>query len=73
MGSVHAGAMYSKRDKRYAYATNSNYGRRNGTTCSVGGPTFPWVDEDNGNPTRNPVYETSSANTAQPCSQLFKL
>lgn len=61
--SVHAGAMYSKRDKRYAYATNS-------TTADVWyymfrwGPTFPWVDEDNGNPTRNPVYETSSANTA---------
>ena len=51
--SVHAGAMYSKRDKRYAYATNS-------TTADVWyymfrwGPTFPWVDEDNGNPTGTP-------------------
>ena len=61
--SIHAGAMYSKRDKRYAYATSSS-------TADVWyymfrwGPTFPWVNEDNGNPTRNPVYETSSANTA---------
>ena len=60
---IHAGAMYSKRDQRYAYATNSS-------TADVWyymfrwGPTFPWEPEDNGKVTRNPVYETSAANTA---------
>ena len=62
--SVHAGLMYSKTQKRWAYATSS-------TTADIWyymyrwGPTFPMVyDDENGNPIRNATYETSFANTA---------
>jgi TonB-linked SusC/RagA family outer membrane protein len=59
---VTAGAMYSKRNKRYAYATSST---------SVDpwlylyrwAPTYPMTTED-GDPIRSPAYEMSAANTA---------
>jgi len=59
---VTAGAMYSKRNKRYAYATSST---------SVDpwlylyrwGPTYPMTTED-GDPLRSPAYEYSASNTA---------
>lgn len=59
---VYAGAMYSKRLKRYAYATSS-------TTADPWlylyrwGPTYPMTTED-GDPLRSPAYEVSAANTA---------
>ncbi len=59
---VTAGTMYSKRLKRYAYATNS-------TTADPWlylyrwGPTYPMTTED-GDPLRSPVYEMEAANTA---------
>jgi len=59
---IYTGAMFSKRIKRYAYATNS-------TTADPWlylyrwGPTYPMTTED-GNPLRSPVYEMSAANTA---------
>lgn len=60
--NVYAGAMYSKRLKRYAYATSS-------TTADPWlylyrwGPTYPMTTED-GDPLRSPAYEVSAANTA---------
>lgn len=60
--SVHAGALYSKRNKRYAYATNS-------TTADPWlylyrwGPLYPLTTED-GDPIRSPVSETAQANAA---------
>jgi TonB-linked SusC/RagA family outer membrane protein len=59
---VFGGAMFSKRIKRYAYATNS-------TTADPWlyiyrwGPTFPFTTED-GEPIRNSAYEMAAANTA---------
>ena len=59
---VHAGTMYSKRLKRYPYATNS-------TTADPWlylyrwGPTYPMTTED-GDPLRSPVSEMEQANTA---------
>jgi len=59
---VYTGAMYSKRDKRYAYATNS-------TTADPWlylyrwGPTYPMTTED-GDPIRSPASEMASSNTA---------
>ena len=59
---VYGGAMYSKRVKSYAYATNS-------TTADPWlylyrwGPTYPMTTED-GNPLRSPAYEVGAANTA---------
>jgi TonB-linked SusC/RagA family outer membrane protein len=59
---ITAGAMYSKRNKRYAYATNS-------TTADPWlylyrwGPTYPMTTED-GDPLRSPAYEVAAANTA---------
>ncbi len=62
--SVHAGLMYSKTQKRWAYATSS-------TTADIWyymyrwGPTFPMAASDeSGNPLRNATYETAVANTA---------
>lgn len=61
---LHAGVMYSRSQKRNAYATAS-------TTADIWyylyrwGPTFPLtLSDENGNPIRNSVYETSVANTA---------
>lgn len=59
---VTGGAMYSKRVKRYGYATSS-------TTADPWlymyrwGPTYPMTTED-GNPLRNPAYELKVGNTA---------
>ncbi|HPJ77406.1 MAG TPA: TonB-dependent receptor [Prolixibacteraceae bacterium] len=59
---VYGGGMYSKRVKRYGYATNS-------TTADPWlyiyrwGPTYPMTTED-GNPLRSPAYELEAANTA---------
>jgi TonB-linked SusC/RagA family outer membrane protein len=56
------GAIYSKRVKNYAYATNS-------TTADPWlyvyrwAPTYPMTTED-GNPIRSPAYEVAAANTA---------
>ncbi len=62
--SVHAGLMYSKTQKRWAYATSS-------TTADIWyymyrwGPTYPMAETDEiGNPLRNATYETAVANTA---------
>lgn len=59
---IHGGVMYSKRVKRYAYATNS-------TTADPWlyiyrwGPTYPFTTED-GDPLRSPAFEMAQANTA---------
>lgn len=59
---VTSGMMYSKRIKRYAYATSS-------TTADPWlylyrwGPTYPMTTED-GDPLRSPASEVSQANTA---------
>lgn len=59
---ISTGAMYSKRDKRYAYATNS-------TTADPWlylyrwGATYPMTTED-GDPIRSPASEMAMANTA---------
>ncbi|MBE0679579.1 MAG: SusC/RagA family TonB-linked outer membrane protein [Bacteroidales bacterium] len=59
---VTAGALYSKRNKRYAYATSS-------TTADPWlylyrwAPTYPMTTED-GDPIRSPSYEMEAANTA---------
>lgn len=61
--TLRAGAIYSKRDKRYAYATNS-------TTSDPWlylyrwGPTMPMGFDDMGNELRSPASETRQANTA---------
>ncbi|MCK3683116.1 TonB-dependent receptor [Maribellus sp. YY47] len=59
---VHAGSIFSKRIKRYPYATSS-------TTADPWlylyrwAPIYPLTTED-GDPVRSPVSETSQANTA---------
>jgi TonB-linked SusC/RagA family outer membrane protein len=59
---VYSGFMYSRRLKRYAYATNS-------TTADPWlymyrwSPTYPWTTED-GDPIRCPANEMAAANTA---------
>ncbi|MBL7972777.1 MAG: SusC/RagA family TonB-linked outer membrane protein, partial [Prolixibacteraceae bacterium] len=59
---VTAGTMYSKRQKRYAYATSS-------TTADPWlyiyrwGPTYPFTTED-GDELRSPAFEMAAANTA---------
>lgn len=61
--TVRAGAIYSKREKRYAYATNS-------TTADPWlylyrwGPNMPLGYDDEGNIIRSPHSEVSQANTA---------
>lgn len=61
---LHAGLIYSRSQKRYAYATNS-------TSADIWyylyrwGPTFPLTTADeNGNPLRNFTCESAAANTA---------
>jgi TonB-linked SusC/RagA family outer membrane protein len=60
--SVNFGTVYSKRNKNYAYATNS-------TTADPWlyiyrwASTYPMVTED-GNPIRSPAFEMAAANTA---------
>ncbi len=59
---VYGGMLYSKRDKRYGYATNS-------TTADPWlyiyrwATTYPMTTED-GDPVRSPAYEMGAANTA---------
>ena len=59
---IYTGAMYSKRVKRYPYATNS-------TTADPWlylyrwGPTYPMTTED-GDPIRSPASELAQSNTA---------
>lgn len=59
---IYGGTMYSKRVKRYAYATNS-------TTADPWlyiyrwGPTYPFGTED-GESLRSPAFEMAQANTA---------
>lgn len=61
--TVRAGAIYSKRNKRYAYATNS-------TTADTWlylyrwGPSMPMGFDDQGRELRSPVSENRQANTA---------
>lgn len=61
--TVRAGAIFSKRDKRYAYATSS-------TTADPWlylyrwGPTMPMGFDDQGRELRSPVSELNQANTA---------
>jgi TonB-linked SusC/RagA family outer membrane protein len=61
--TVRAGAMYSRRDKQYPYATSS-------TTADPWlylyrwGPIYPFGNDQNGNPIRSPVSEYAAANTA---------
>ena len=61
--TVRAGAMYSKREKRYAYATSS-------TTADPWlylyrwGPNMPMGYDDEGNIIRSPHSEVAQANTA---------
>lgn len=61
--TVRAGAIYSKRDKRYAYATSS-------TTADPWlylyrwGPTIPMGYNEDGSELRSPASETHQANTA---------
>lgn len=59
---IYGGGMYSKREKRYGYATNS-------TTADPWlfmyrwAPTYPMTTED-GDPMRGPAYELEASNTA---------
>lgn len=59
---IYGGAMYSKREKRYAYSTNS-------TTADPWlyiyrwAATYPMTTED-GDPIRSPNYEMAASNTA---------
>lgn len=59
---VYAGAMFSKRDKRYAYATNS-------TTADPWLYLYRWaatypMSTEEGDPIRSPATEIAQANTA---------
>jgi TonB-linked SusC/RagA family outer membrane protein len=61
--TIRGGAMYSRRDKEYPYATSS-------TTADPWlylyrwGPIYPFGNDQNGNPIRSPVSEFGAANTA---------
>lgn len=61
--TIRGGAMYSRRDKQYPYATSS-------TTADPWlylyrwGPIYPFGNDQNGNPIRSPVSEFGAANTA---------
>ncbi|MCK9624855.1 MAG: SusC/RagA family TonB-linked outer membrane protein [Bacteroidales bacterium] len=70
---VHAGLMYSKTQKRWAYATSS-------TTADIWyymyrwGPTFPLVPVDEyGNNVRTTAYETATANAASDISSYSSI
>lgn len=61
--TARAGAIYSKRDKRYAYVTNS-------TTADPWLYLYRWsslypLTSEDGDPVRSPVSETNQANTAE--------
>jgi TonB-linked SusC/RagA family outer membrane protein len=61
--TIRGGAMYSRRDKEYPYATSS-------TTADPWlylyrwGPLYPFGNDQNGDPIRSPVSEYGAANTA---------
>jgi TonB-linked SusC/RagA family outer membrane protein len=61
--TIRGGAMYSRRDKEYPYATSS-------TTADPWlylyrwGPLYPFGNDQNGDPIRSPVSEFGAANTA---------
>lgn len=61
--TIRGGAMYSRRNKQYPYATVS-------TTADPWlylyrwGPGYPFGDDQNGDPIRSPVEEYGAANTA---------
>jgi len=60
--TLRAGAIYSKRNKRYAYSTNS-------TTADPWLYLYRWssiypMTTEDGDPIRSPAYETAAANTA---------
>ncbi len=61
--TIRGGAMYSRRDKQYPYATSS-------TTADPWlylyrwGPLYPFGNDQNGDPIRSPVSEFAAANTA---------
>lgn len=61
--SIRGGALFSRRDKRYAYVTNS-------TTADPWlylyrwGPLYPLGNDENGDPIRSPASEAAAANTA---------
>lgn len=61
--TIRAGAMYSRRNKDYAYVTSS-------TTADPWlylyrwGPLYPFGNDQNGDPIRSPVSEAAQANTA---------
>jgi len=61
--TVRAGALYSRRNKDYAYVTNS-------TTADPWlylyrwSPVYPLGNDDRGNPIRSPQSEVAAANTA---------
>lgn len=61
--TIRAGAMYSRRNKEYGYATNS-------TTADPWlylyrwSSLYPFGNDENGDPVRSPVSELAAANTA---------
>lgn len=61
--TVRGGAIYSRRNKEYAYITNS-------TTADPWlylyrwGPLYPFGNDENGDPIRSPASEAAAANTA---------
>src|SRR6188768_2335335 len=61
--TLRAGALYSRRNKEYAYVTNS-------TTADPWlylyrwGSLYPFGNDENGDPIRSPVGEAAAANTA---------
>ena len=61
--TIRGGALYSRRNKEYGYATNS-------TTADPWlylyrwGPLYPFGNDENGEPVRSPYSELAAANTA---------
>ncbi len=61
--TIRGGALFSRRNKEYAYVTNS-------TTADPWlylyrwGPLYPFGNDNNGDPIRSPVSEMAAANTA---------
>lgn len=61
--AIRGGALFSRRDKRYAYVTSS-------TTADPWlylyrwGPLYPLGNDQNGDPIRSPASEAAAANTA---------
>ncbi|WP_207422396.1 SusC/RagA family TonB-linked outer membrane protein [Desertivirga brevis] len=70
--TARAGAIYSRRNKEYAYVTNS-------TTADPWlyiyrwSPLFPLGNDENGDPIRSPASEASAANTANILTNYMNL